>query len=91
MTQATPYTTSYSAEGIRNVLQSHLKKAQPLCDAAQTSPCWDPIFRILPRYNCRYQNVVSILDEMSILSAPKYSLQAFTLKDSIQLAGLYAQ
>ena len=68
------------SNGIRKVLLDHLKRRPRLCREEKakygtaTEGCWDPIFIIKPRYNSDYGDLVNLLDEMAITTAPKFAI-----------------
>lgn len=93
VTDVEPDETNFDPEnGVRKVITDHLRAdPRPLCTEfeakfgrkANKGECWDPIFLIKPRFNAKYGNLVDLLDEMSITTAPKYAIDKFTEQDSI--------
>lgn len=79
-------TTDYSEVGIREVIYKHQKRHSNRCAKGEKDDCWDPIFVIKPNSNCRYKNVVDILDEMRVCNVRKYSYTGVTSVDSMLLA-----
>jgi hypothetical protein len=95
--------TTFAAKGgIRDVIMNHLtgdhRGSRKMCrdikreqrrdlTEEEKKSCWDPIFIIKPRYNCKYRNLVDLLDEMAITEAPKYAIDKFTEKDSLLILG----
>ncbi len=59
--------TSYSADGLRKLATSMVQKANGLKK--------DAIFIIKPTKEASYENVVNVLDEMSITNVPTYAIQ----------------
>ena len=62
-------TTTFAASGIRQVLLARLQQATP------------PVVLIKPSADSRYQDLVDILDEMSITNQKKYALVRITPAD----------
>lgn len=77
-----------SGTTLRKAIQAHQNKFRPLCQGAADASCWDPIFSIIAHNAARYENIVSILDEMSICGAKKYTLSDFSAKDSLLIADM---
>lgn len=73
--------TDFSEDGIRPVLQAHLRKFSPVCTDEVNKDCWDPIFVVKASPDSHYKNLVDILDELAIVGAPKYTIADFTLED----------
>lgn len=97
VTDIEPEVANFDPErGVRKVITDHLRKdPRPLCTefeakfgrTANKGECWDPIFLIKPRYNSTYGNLVDLLDEMAITTAPKYAIDKFTELDSLAIFG----
>lgn len=89
--------TDYSREGIRKVLTDHLTpvEGQQRCEtgtgARIVKNCWDPIFVIKPHSSSKYRNLVDVLDELSIVQAPKYAIDKFAFVDSLIMIGEYGE
>ncbi|MDP5172208.1 MAG: biopolymer transporter ExbD [Bacteroidia bacterium] len=86
-------TTNFSSNGIRQAMISHLKdgKGRPLCSEVENQglregKCWDPVFLVKPKKASTYKNLVDVLDELTVIGAPKYYIDAFTPDDSIRIA-----
>ena len=73
------YQTDFSAMGIRQVI-AHQRRTQPK----------EPIFIIKALERSRYQNLVDVLDEMTITGATTYALVDVTSAD-LELLGQYKQ
>ena len=71
--------TNFSAVGIRQVI-AHQRRTQPK----------EPIFIIKALDRSRYQNLVDVLDEMTITGATTYALVDITPAD-LELLGQYKQ
>ncbi len=80
-------TTDFDTEGVRDVIQSHLKRYPKPCPpkAKNTDNCWDPVFVVKPNKTSTYRNLVDILDELKISGANKYAIQDITPADSMFL------
>lgn len=94
ITEAVVDSTDYSDEGLRKVLFDHVNKMQtsgvPLCkDVDNREPCWDPIFVFKPKNKSRFKNMIDLLDELSIVNAPKYTIDKYTDSDSLIIRGEY--
>lgn len=94
ITEAVVDSTDYSDEGLRKVLFDHVNKMQtsgvPLCkDVDNVEPCWDPIFVFKPKNKSRFKNMIDLLDELSIVNAPKYTIDKYTDSDSLIIRGEY--
>lgn len=89
--------TDYSREGIRKVLTDHLTpvEGQQRCEtgtgARIVKNCWDPIFVIKPHSRSKYRNLVDVLDELSIVQAPKYAIDEFASVDSLIMIGEFGE
>lgn len=89
--------TDYSREGIRKVLLAHLTptEGQQRCEtgtgARIIKNCWDPIFVIKPHSSSKYRNLVDVLDELSIVQAPKYAIDEFASVDSLIMIGEFGE
>lgn len=66
-------TTNYSNKGIREILLSHTK-ANP-----------NVMVLIKPKDDSKYENMVDVLDELTITSTQKYAIVDFTEDDKIKL------
>lgn len=75
--------TDFSKDGIRAVLQSHLRKDLPLCGETVNQNCWDPIISVKASPHARYKNLVDILDELAIVEAPKYAIVDYSPQDKL--------
>lgn len=81
------------SKGIRKVLREHLQAppGQVRCETGKgarvVKNCWDPIFVIKPRKTSKYRNLVDLLDELSIVEAPKFAIDKFTDNDSLIMIG----
>ena len=79
-------TTDYSSVKVREVLTSHLNRHQNRCDTEVGKNCWDPIFVVKPKNDCKYKQLVNLLDELAIVEAKKFAISNFTQSDSLMLA-----
>lgn len=75
--------TDFSENGLRKVLNAHLRKEFPLCGKEVSSDCWDPIFTLKASPQASYKNLVDALDELSIVGAPKYAIVDYTPADRL--------
>ena len=67
--------TNYSTKGVREVLLTH-GKANP-----------DLMVLIKPKNDSKYENIVDILDEITITSTKRYAIVDFTPDDLIKVTG----
>lgn len=75
--------TDFSEQGLRSILNTHLRKASPLCDKEVNDACWDPIFTVKASPHARYKNLVDALDELAIVGARRYAIVEYTLADRL--------
>lgn len=79
-------TTDYSSSSIRHVLFSHLNRHNNRCEDKVDGSCWDPIFVVKPKNDCKYKQLVNLLDEIAIVEAEKFAISPFSEADSLMLA-----
>ena len=70
--------TSYAADGLRKLASAMVQKANGLKK--------DAIFIIKPTKEASYENVVNVLDEMSITNVPTYAIQQIYPQDEALIA-----
>ncbi|MEL6253097.1 MAG: biopolymer transporter ExbD [Bacteroidota bacterium] len=75
--------TDFSKEGIRTVLNEHLRKETPLCGEKVHPNCWDPIFSVKASPHAYYKNLVDIMDELAIVGAKRYAIVDYSPQDRI--------
>jgi biopolymer transport protein ExbD len=77
---------TFGEDGVRKILLEHLNRERPLCKQVDNAKgCWDPIFLVKPKKDCRYKNVVDLLDELAITEAPKFAMVKYADSDSLFL------
>lgn len=79
-------TSNYASSKVRSILTAHLNRYPNRCDRKINADCWDPIFVVKPMQNCKYKQLVDLLDELAIVDAKKFALDSFSEADSLLLA-----
>lgn len=93
---STPVVDSFPYDSLKIKLLAHKYRYRNLCEKGlsladiKASKCWDPIFVVKPRKDCRYGQFMACLNELSRLRMQKYAIDTEYQADSMIIQGQYA-